>query len=970
MQTEDRALLESLHPIFERLVRLFPLPKEDEDAQDDDMTDFHKFIYRAISDTLQEKGHRGALLMLKSVLDVTPERIEPFSAPLMKVLGRLTREHTQSQPGTADYDGLITFLISVFEICKDNPFLPADQRKHLNSSMCILVEKSNSPKLCEFLLETARDWALKRKDAYPTMKEKAQLLQKMTAFETRGEGLFSRYLELIYDIYTEPSLKRSDLTTKLESSFLIGCRARDTSLRERFIDLLDSSVPRSLTARLTYIFGIQNWEALADHNWIHLALDLVLSSIDSDEPLVPIPSSSFKQTGSPLAQTTINTKAKDVTRPMRRLFFYNPQAAHETWISVFSSIWSSLSRKEQSDVSHHLIVLLSREYHNRQAELRPNIVQTLLEGIHACNPPLSLPPHLIKYTAKTFGAWHVGMEHLQNCLDVSREEDITTREMIYDSLAELYADLAEDDMFYGLWRRRCLHLETNVAISYEQNGMWQEAQIAYENAQSRAKNGIIPFSEPEYCLWEDHWILATEKLQQWDVLCDLARSDGSHDLFLESAWRNKDWSDKDQRDVIEEQLQQMSDVATPRRRVYEAFLALVKTPVAMDRNADFTRILEDAMQLALRKWVGLPARMSAAHIPLLQNFQQLVELQEATQVFNSLATTTPQNLERKSSDLKMILQAWRERLPNLHDDISVWSDLVAWRQNVFNSINKHYIPLIQATQGNQPSNNASSTFGYRGYHETAWIINRFAHVARKHDLLDVAQASLTRIYELPNIEISEAFLKLREEARCRLQVPDKLNDGLNLILNTNLMYFSTPQKAEFYSLKGMFYSALGQNEDADQYFGQAVQLDMGLPKAWAEWGRYNDKVFSERPNDFSTGASAVSCYLQAAGLYKNTKSRPLLTRVLWLLSVDDHANTIAQAFDAYQGDSALWYWITLIPQLCSSLSHREAKQARSILLAIAKQYPQVSYYYSISRASLTSMALGSVLYVTYHEGGS
>ncbi len=42
MQTEDRALLESLHPIFERLVRLFPLPKEDDDVQDDDMTDFHK----------------------------------------------------------------------------------------------------------------------------------------------------------------------------------------------------------------------------------------------------------------------------------------------------------------------------------------------------------------------------------------------------------------------------------------------------------------------------------------------------------------------------------------------------------------------------------------------------------------------------------------------------------------------------------------------------------------------------------------------------------------------------------------------------------------------------------------------------------------------------------------------------------------------------------------------------------------
>ena len=167
------------------------------------------------------------------------------------------------------------------------------------------------------------------------------------------------------------------------------------------------------------------------------------------------------------------------------------------------------------------------------------------------------------------------------------------------------------------------------------------------------------------------------------------------------------------------------------------------------------------------------------------------------------------------------------------------------------------------------------------------------------------------------------------------------------------MYFSTLQKAEFYSLKGMFYSALGQNEEADQYFGQAVQLDMNLPKAWAEWGRFNDKLFSERPTEFFRGASAVSCYLQAAGLYKNTKSRPLLTRVLWLLSIDDDASTIGKAFDDYQGDHALWYWITLIPQLLGSLSHGEAKQAKEILLQIAKAFPQVSiWFFFINRHSL------------------
>ena len=941
MLTDEQVLLDALNPIVDRLLHLYPMPKEDEDNQSE-VAELHAFVNNAINEGLKNMSSlRGTLMMLKSVIDVTPERIEPYSSSLMRLLAKLAKEHVTSSPASADFETVVRMLISILEICKNSALIPQEPRRVYLGNLIILVEKSPSNTLCQFLLDTARDWVLLRRDAYPTMKDKASFLQRMGAFETRGDTLFNQYLELIYDIYTNPDLRRSDLTARLENAFLLGCRTRDTSLRERFIDLLDSSIPKSLTSRLTYILGVQSWDALADCNWIYLALDLLLSSVDGDIPLASNATTLLPQQSSSSSHSIAAGRVRDIVRPMRRLLFYNTQAAHDTWVSVFPAVWSTLTRKEQSDVTHHMVVLLSREYHIKQYEMRPNVIQALLEGIHACSPPMSLPPHLLKYLAKTFGAWHVACEHLQEALDPVREEDGTIRDTIYDALAEVYAELVEEDMFYGLWRRRSLHNETNVSISYEQNGMWQEAQVAYEHAQSKAKNVIIPFTESEYSLWEDHWIIATEKLQQWDLLYELARSEGNHELLLEAAWRNRDWADKDSLVTMEESIQSMADVATPRRRVYEAFIALVKVPSAVDRNVEFTRILEDAMQLSLRKWIAFPSKLTACHIPLLQHFQQFVELQEAVQIFGSLASTNAQNLEKKSQDLKLVLQAWRERLPNLHDDISVWSDLVAWRQNVFNAINKHYIPLIQANAPNGSQASSANTYGYRGYHETAWIINRFAHVARKHDLLEVAQASLTKIYELPNIEISEAFLKLREEARCRLQVPDKLHDGLNLINNTNLMYFSTPQKAEFYTLKGMFYSALSQNDEADQCFSQAIQLDMNLAKAWGEWGRFNDKMFNESPMDAKYGANAVSCYLNAAGLYKNTKCRPLLTRVLWLLSIDDSTNAIKSAFDAHNGEWALWYWITLIPQLCLSLSYREAKQARQILLLLAKNHPQV-----------------------------
>jgi len=936
MVTEDSALHDALHPVFDRLIRLFPLPKE-EDEQQTEMSGFHQFVHKSVDDGLQNAtALRGTLLMLRSIVQVTPERMEAFSVPLMKLLNKLTKEHIhiQVQSATQGFETGVRLLTSILEISQTSVSFFGEQRKYLLGALFQLIEKSKSASLCRFVLEIARDWALHRQESYPTMKEKASVLQKMATFETRGENLFNAYLGLILEIYTEPSLRRSDLTTKLEQSFLLGCRAREPRTRDRFLTLLDGSVPRSLFSRMCYILGVQSWEALADTNWIHVAIHLLLSTVDGDMALGPRQTSSTSSvTQHPFLP---QLRVADVVQPIQRLVFLDPAVAHETWLSLFPIAWASLSRREQTDITQHMISLLSKDYHVRQAELRPNIINTLLAASNLCSPTIVLPPHLVKYLAKTFGAWHAGAEILQT-LHSNIKPDHALRETVSDALVELYAEMAEDDLFYGLWRRRSLHTETNVGLAFEQNGMWEQAAAMYESAQAKCRTGALAYSEQEYCLWEDHWILAAEKLQQWDTLYDFAKAETNQELLLESAWRARNWPENC--DAMEEQVNALPEAATPRRRVFEAFIALLKAPSAVEKNVEFTKTLEDAMQLTLRKWVALPANLSPSHIPLLQHFQQFVELQEAVKIFGSLSTTNLQNLEKKSSDLKLVLQAWRERLPNIHDDISIWSDLVAWRQNVFHAINKVYLPLIVPN----PTTGITSTYGFRGYHETAWIINRFAHVARKHDLLEVCFALLNKIYTLPNIEISEAFLKLREQARCHYQKPNDLQAGLEVINNTNLMYFSTAQKAEFYTLKGIFHARLNRHEEPNAAFGQAVQLDMNQARSWAEWGKYNDRMFKDA-SDMSQAANAVSCYLQAVGLYKSGKSRPFLTRVLWLLSVDDANLTISRAFDTYKGEAAFWYWITLIPQLCLSLGYREFKQARYILLNLAKLYPQVCIY--------------------------
>lgn len=464
--------------------------------------------------------------------------------------------------------------------------------------------------------------------------------------------------------------------------------------------------------------------------------------------------------------------------------------------------------------------------------------------------------------------------------------------------------------------------------------------LQYENAQMKARSGSLPFTEAEYSLWEDHWIVCAEKLQQWDILTDLSKSEGNNELLLECSWRLSDWGTE--KESVNNAIEGMISVPTPRKRVFEALMILVKSQTGEDVNvADFQRLCDEGTQYSLRKWYHLPEIVAESHIPLLHIFQQFVELQEAAKhVFSSLASTNVTNLDQRSQEMKATLQTWRDRLPNLWDDVNIWSDLVAWRQHIFQAINRAYLPLLPQKDG-QPMASTNS-HAYRGYHETAWIINRFAHVARKHHLTDVCIASLTKIYTLPNIEIQEAFLKLREQAKCHYQNPVELTQGLEVINNTNLAYFNIMQKSEFYTLKGMFLARLGLNDEANQVFTQAVTMDMSFPKVWAEYGRYHDRLFKQEPNDLSRAANAVACYLQAAGLYKSGKVRKLLVRILWLLSLDDANGTVSKAFDSYTGELPVWYWITFAPQLIGALSRREARYARIILLQIAKKYPQVS----------------------------
>lgn len=994
-----------IRPIVKRVLDAVPedTPMEDADADGEvevQTSEFIAYLSQIATEAMNGSSYVSGINILWSLGQRKPAVIDQHIPSLMKSLQtKHAREHvqhynalasqaagianrgqdqnTQSNSELSAYEleiqtNLMIKEIQVVALRMENL---GDNRRPFLSVLATLVEKSMHINLCETILDMVEGWIFRSEGTWPTLKEKTAVLHKMLSFEHRADQtMLKKFLELVIRIYEDPKITRTELTVRMGHAFLIGTRAADVDMRNRFMAIFDKSLSKTASARLSYILTSQNWDTLADSFWLAQASQLLLNAVEMNtniqlhpEDFKILPASLLAQVfpkdkdmGEPnmMSDDTFDAfmanhrrfmtevgdvKVRDIIEPLMQLQHTDNQLAHQLWVTIFPMYWSATVRDERIDLERGMVALLTKDYHSRQMDKRPNVVQSLVEGVAKTWPECRLPPHVLKFEAKTYDAWYASLVQLENAAIMPQNDSSIVRESNLDALVELYASLQEDDLYYGTWRRRCQFVESNAALSYEQNGMWDKAQKLYENAQIKARTGVIPFSQAEYMLWEDHWVLCAQKLQQWDILQDFAKHENFQDLLLECAWRNPDlWQDEQHREALDNIIKGVMDAPTPRRAFFQAFMSIIKYHSQQEATSEFARVCDEAIQLSIRKWHQLPESLTNAHVPLLQNFQQLVELHDASVICQSLANTNSSNLDVKSGELKLLLGAWRDRLPNVWDDITAWQDLVTWRQHIFSLINQTYLQLLPQ-QGQQNAGGASS-FAYRGYHETAWIINRFAHVARKHNLPDVCINQLSRIYTLPNIEIQEAFLKLREQAKCHYENPDELTSGLDVINNTNLNYFSPQQKAEFYTLKGMFLEKLQRKDEADSAYGTALYFDIGAAKAWAEWGYFNDRRFKEDPSDLNAARQALTSYLQAAGSYKNAKSRKLLARILWLLSSDDSKGTIAMGFDDFKGETPVWYWITFIPQLLTGLGHKEAPRVYQILLKIAKSYPQALYF--------------------------
>eukprot|EP00794_Sanderia_malayensis_P003407 gene3407-3897_t len=497
-------------------------------------------------------------------------------------------------------------------------------------------------------------------------------------------------------------------------------------------------------------------------------------------------------------------------------------------------------------------------------------------------------------------------------------------------------------MWAGLWQRKARVNETNTAIAYEQQGLYEQAQKAYEAAMAKAReqynNGKSdPRMLSEYHLWEDHWVKSAKELGQWDILMEFGKSKGQQNpyIVLESAWRIPDWS------AMKEALTQLRFLAY-RLSLYRGFVAICNPDEQHQQPTIVTKLVETATTQAIRQWRKLPSIVSEIHSSLLRAAQQIMELQEASSIHVGLQQ---QNIGRGPNlhDMKAIVKTWRNRLPLHCDDLVHWSDVFMWRHHHYQSIVAGYENISSTMPETQSSNHAML-----GVHASAWSIIHYGHVARKHGLTGVCLDSLSRIHTIPSVPIVDCFHKIREQVKCYLQMAgvmgkQELQEGLEVIESTNLRYFSKEMTAEFFALKGMFLAQVGRSEEANKAFSEAVQKHDTLVKAWALWGDYLDNLFVNERN-ISLGTFAIICYMHACRSQNEAKCRKYLARTLWLLSYDDENGTLTESLEKYCIGVPSTHWLPWIPQLLTCFVRKEGGRVLNLIFSVARVFPQAVYF--------------------------
>jgi len=269
----------NLKPFVKRILDAVPeeAPEEEDADAEAPASEFVTFLSAVATETISANNHISSINILWTLAQRRPSEMDPHIPLVMKALSqKLARDHVaaysvvagqavvaqavkagEPAPGAPDQRELeiqTDLILKTIDLIALRMSSLGDQRRPFLSVLASLVEKSQSATLCTKILDMVESWVFKSTEPFPTLKEKTAVLHKMLLFEGRpDQTLLTKFLELVIRIYEDPQITRTELTVRLEHAFLVGTRAQDVEMRNRFMTIFNRSITQTASARLNYV---------------------------------------------------------------------------------------------------------------------------------------------------------------------------------------------------------------------------------------------------------------------------------------------------------------------------------------------------------------------------------------------------------------------------------------------------------------------------------------------------------------------------------------------------------------------------------------------------------------------------------------------------------------------------------------------------------------------------------------------
>jgi len=841
----------------------------------------------------------------------------------------------------------LVLILGIFEL-SDIPYVFTQSRKILFQILGNIIDTSDNVQLLMIAVRVVGRWLSATDMGSPvTGKERNSFLWKIACFDYSGlpddaaaQPLADLVGHSILRLHTSSNMAQAGDDQILKRSLVACLLNANEGLRSCLLqvylrnDLNDPNRPGLPVPQLLWRLLRSDLEGLSGRFWIVLFVDTMLASITSrDHECI----------------SALRTLAHGDLTVCQRIFEKLLPTAWEQVgddrikLRLVSSVETLLSRSFHSQ--------FLRESRCLQDSRPTNAVRSFLRALPLLRPMPFIDTHLLASLAENYNSWYevnTLLEHQHKAIKLE-----TLNETTLSVMRHCYRQLGEDGLLMSLARESCTSSESKRALSLDIYGMVNEAVEAYGELVELVDNPETEFSATDFemDLWEERWVELQRELCQLEVVSEFAKTSENPRLQLEVAWKSHDWS-KVRTLCSSTALLASVEIGDPVVKMCETLLA-----VADGKLSDVENLHAQTAQLCLYKWQLLPELScgSLSHSSLLHFFHRLVEIRESGQI---MVETSNHSSGRTLPDLKNLLNAWRHRLPNDWESLTVWDEVFSWRAQMFAAITANF-------HWSEPNTLAT-------LHDRPWTTIRMAKTARKHGMRDVTLLVLNKAVEERAMNVSDAFLKLREQILAYFNPQSDLerHGGLNLINTTNLSFFDAYQKSELFRLKAMFLSSLGGKSKANQAYCHSVQICPTHAKAWDSWGvlcsalgasaeKQVDQTAASNSSEEAGKdqkaaaakkvaqylAQAMGCYLEAIQIEASEWSRIHLPKCLWMLTKDGPSHgVLCQTFENRGAQLPSWVWLPWVPQLLTSLYRHEGRAVKAVLSRVVKAYPQAVYF--------------------------